>query len=81
LEYGIDTLEIHADACPSGSRVLIVDDVLATGGTACAAIRLIQKTGSDVTHIFFLLEIAALKGRIKIAQEFPEIKLDSLHIV
>ena len=81
LEYGIDTLEIHTDACPSGSRVLIVDDVLATGGTACAAIRLIQKTGSDVTHIFFLLEIAALQGRMRIAQEFPAINLDSLHIV
>jgi adenine phosphoribosyltransferase len=78
LEYGDDTLEIHQDACGSGSTVLIVDDVLATGGTACAAIRLIEKTGAKVTHLVFLLEILALEGRNKINQDFPLLKIESI---
>ena len=55
LEYGNDVLEIHTDACPKDSKVLIVDDVLATGGTACAAIRLVEKMGSTVAGLVFLL--------------------------
>jgi adenine phosphoribosyltransferase len=60
---------------------LIVDDVLATGGTACAAIRLINKTGANVTDIAFLLEIASLNGRKHIAEQFPNIRVNSLKII
>ncbi len=81
LEYGVDTLEIHQDSCKEGSKVLIVDDVLATGGTAVAAIRLIQKTGAQVSALVFLLEIEALQGRNKVLAEFPEMKIRSLKII
>jgi adenine phosphoribosyltransferase len=78
LEYGDDTLEVHKDACAAPSQILIVDDVLATGGTACAAIRLIEKTGASVNKLIFLLEIEALKGREKILQQFPQMEIESL---
>ncbi len=78
LEYGQDTLEVHKDACGLNSRVLIVDDVLATGGTACAAIRLIEKTGASVLKLIFLLEIEDLKGRDIILQQFPRVDIESL---
>ncbi|CAB4907283.1 unannotated protein [freshwater metagenome] len=81
LEYGQDTLEIHNDACGPELKVLIVDDVLATGGTACAAIRLIQKTGATITHIVFLLEIVALDGRAKIQRAFPHINIESIKTI
>jgi adenine phosphoribosyltransferase len=81
LEYGTDTLEIHRDACSAKSQVLIVDDVLATGGTACAAIRLIEKTGAVVTHIVFLIELNALDGRAKILGQFPNMQIKSLKII
>ena len=78
LEYGADTLEVHKDACAAPSQVLIVDDVLATGGTACAAIRLIEKTGATVQKLVFLLELEELKGRGKILQQFPHMHIESL---
>jgi adenine phosphoribosyltransferase len=81
LEYGVDTLEIHKDSCQLGSKVLIVDDVLATGGTAKAAIKLIEKTGAKVSEIVFLLEIQALQGRKKVLAEFPDMKIRSLQII
>ena len=81
LEYGTDTLEIHKDACPTGSNVLIVDDVLATGGTACAAIKLVEHAGGKVAEVVFLLEISALRGRERINQEFPTIDIRSLKII
>ena len=81
LEYGEDTLEIHQDACGPGDTVVIVDDVLATGGTACAAIRLIEKTGAKITHLVFLLEILSLEGRKRIHQEFPQVKIESVKII
>jgi adenine phosphoribosyltransferase len=81
LEYGVDTLEIHKDSCQEGSKVLIVDDVLATGGTAKAAIKLIEKTGAKVSEIVFLLEIQALQGRKKVLAEFPDMKIRSLKII
>jgi len=81
LEYGQDTLEIHKDACGPELNVLIVDDVLATGGTACAAIRLIQKTGATINHIVFLLEIVALDGRAKIQRAFPQINIESIKTI
>ena len=63
LEYGTDAIEIHADAMKAGQRVLIVDDVLATGGTASAAVRLVKRLGGDLHGLAFLIELEALKGR------------------
>jgi len=63
LEYGTDAIEIHADAMKAGQRVLIVDDVLATGGTASAAVRLVERLGGDLHGLAFLIELEALKGR------------------
>ncbi len=63
LEYGTDSLDMHEDALPDGARVLIVDDVLATGGTAAAAVALVRQTGAALAGCSFLLEIGALAGR------------------
>jgi adenine phosphoribosyltransferase len=63
LEYGTETLEIHRDAFSAGERVLIVDDVLATGGTARATARLVERLGGKVVGIACLIELAFLKGR------------------
>ncbi|MBM4193252.1 MAG: adenine phosphoribosyltransferase [Gemmatimonadetes bacterium] len=63
LEYGTDALEMHADAVKVGARVLVVDDVLATGGTAAAACRLIERCGATVIGCSFLIELSALGGR------------------
>ena len=67
LEYGTDALECHRDGLGPGRRVLIVDDVLATGGTAEAAARLARKLGSEVVGWSFLLEISVLKGRERLS--------------
>ena len=66
LEYGTDLLEIHRDAISEGQRVLIVDDVLATGGTAAATIRLVERLGGTVAGLEFVIELAFLSGRAKI---------------
>lgn len=66
LEYGTDTLEVHTDAVKPGSRVLIVDDLLATGGTMGAACELIKNLGAEIAGITFLVELEALKGREKL---------------
>ena len=63
LEYGTDALEIHTDAVESGQRVLLVDDVLATGGTARAAVDLVRRLGGRIHAVAFLIELAALRGR------------------
>jgi adenine phosphoribosyltransferase len=63
LEYGTDVLEVHADACAGRPGVLIVDDLLATGGTAVAACRLIERAGGRVRGLAFLVELAFLGGR------------------
>jgi adenine phosphoribosyltransferase len=68
LEYGTDSLEIHRDAIQPGQRVLIVDDVLATGGTAAAVTRLIEKLGGKVAGLGFVLELDFLHGRDKVAE-------------
>jgi adenine phosphoribosyltransferase len=66
LEYGTDTLEIHADALESNSRVLLIDDVLATGGTARAACQLIEKLKAKVVGLAFTIELEFLHGREKL---------------
>jgi adenine phosphoribosyltransferase len=63
LEYGTETLEIHTDAIGAGERVLIIDDLLATGGTAAAAVKLVQKTGGQVVEVAFVVELKFLGGR------------------
>lgn len=69
LEYGQDALEIHADAVEKGQRVLIVDDVLATGGTAAAAAGLVKKLGGDLHGLAFLIELLFLNGKTKLPGE------------
>ena len=66
LEYGKDTLEIHKDAFEKEKRVLILDDLLATGGTTCAAIDLVKRLGGEVVEAAFVIELEFLKGREKI---------------
>ena len=63
LEYGTDLLEIHRDAVRAGERVVVVDDVLATGGTAAATVRLAERLGAEVVGLGFLLELTFLDGR------------------
>jgi adenine phosphoribosyltransferase len=67
LEYGVDHLEVHTDAIRSGGRYLIVDDVIATGGTAAAVASLVAKCGASVAACVFLLELTFLNGRDKLA--------------
>jgi adenine phosphoribosyltransferase len=69
LEYGKDALEIHADAVEKGQRVLIVDDVLATGGTASATAELVKKLGGTLHGLAFLIELVFLNGRSRLPQE------------
>lgn len=66
LEYGTDTLEMHSDAIPKGRRVLVLDDLLATGGTAGAALDLVRKSGGHVVGASFVIELAFLGGRAKL---------------
>lgn len=72
LEYGTDSLEIHEDAASKGQRVLIVDDLLATGGTAAATVSLVRGLGADVVGVQFLIELVALGGREKLVGESVE---------
>ena len=66
LEYGTDALEIHRDALAPGDRVLIIDDLLATGGTASAACALVRKLGARIVGVAFLIELSFLRGREKL---------------
>jgi|LSQX01.3.fsa_nt_gb adenine phosphoribosyltransferase len=63
LEYGTNTVEMHRDAIQPGDRVIIVDDLIATGGTAGAAIDLVEQLGGEICRLLFLVELAGLKGR------------------
>jgi adenine phosphoribosyltransferase len=72
LEYGTDALEVHADATEKGHRVLIVDDVLATGGTAAATVQLVRGSGAEVVGLQFLIELSDLGGRAKLEGERVE---------
>ena len=78
LEYGIDEIELHRDAFAPGTKVTLIDDVLATGGTLEAAISLIADAGGIITSIIVLLEISELKGRQRIEQAAPTVPLHSL---
>jgi len=69
LEYGTDSLEIHDDAVSPGQRALIVDDLLATGGTAAATVSLVRGIGGDVVGVQFLIELLALNGRDRLGGE------------
>ena len=74
LEYGQDTLEIHQDAIKKGDNVLIVDDLLATGGTVGAVIEIVEKMAGNIVGIAFLIELTALKGREKL-KDYPVVSL------
>ena len=78
LEYGKDTLEIHKDAFPKGAKVLILDDLLATGGTTAAAMELVEKVGGKIVEAAFVIELEFLKGRDKLkgAPVFSLVKYD-----
>jgi len=69
LEYGTDSLEIHEDAAARGTRVLIVDDLLATGGTAAATVSLVRGLGAEIVGVQFLIELLALGGRERLTGE------------
>jgi adenine phosphoribosyltransferase len=69
LEYGTDALEMHHDAVGTGERVLIVDDLLATGGTASATVDLVKRSGGDVKGLAFLIELEELNGRARLGAE------------
>ena len=66
LEYGTDKIEMHADAVEPGKNVLVIDDLLATGGTVDAAVKLLKKTGANVVGAAFIIELSDLKGREKL---------------
>lgn len=68
LEYGTDSVEMHRDAIAPGARVLVVDDLLATGGTAVATIKLVEKLGGHVVGAAFLIELSELKGRSRLKE-------------
>jgi len=78
LEYGTDTLEMHVDAIVEGAKVLLIDDVLATGGTIGAAIELVHRCGGEVTNVLALLEIEGLDGRLRLNEKYPNIPVTSL---
>jgi adenine phosphoribosyltransferase len=79
LEYGVNTLEIHVDAIEKGQKVLIVDDLLATGGTAKATCNLVEKLGGQVVGLAFAIELTFLKGRenLKDYNIFPLLQYDA----
>lgn len=71
LEYGTDMLEIHSDAIPEGSNVLIHDDLIATGGSAEAATKLVERLGGQVVGYSFIMELSFLDGRKKLSEKAP----------
>ena len=75
LEYGTDKIEIHTDAIPLGANVLIVDDLLATGGTAQAACKLVKKAGGNLIGAAFLIELEGLKGREKFDSDLKVVSM------
>lgn len=75
LEYGTDTLEMHEDAVKKGDRVLIVDDLLATGGTAAAACNLVTRAGAEIVGCTFLIELDFLEGRNKLPKDVKVVSM------
>jgi len=71
LEYGTDSLEIHTDAIEKGEKILLVDDLLATGGTMAACCELVERLGGEIAGIAFVVELEFLKGREKISKHNP----------
>jgi len=78
LEYGQAALEIHDELIPPKKRVLIIDDVLATGGTACAAVDLVLMAGLVPVKLAFLLQIPPLAGQARIAESHPQIQIHTI---
>jgi adenine phosphoribosyltransferase len=78
LEYGTDTLEIHLDAMGERQRVVVVDDVLATGGTICAVLELMKAVNADVLGVSFLMELVFLDGRAKILHDNDSVEVHSI---
>lgn len=78
LEYGTDVLQMHADDIIEGQRVVLIDDVLATGGTMAACIKLLQDNGAIVPACVFVMELDGLGGREKILSQSPEVQVHSL---
>ena len=68
LEYGVDTMEVHADAMRKGDRILLIDDLIATGGTSTAAIDLVHDTGASVVAAAFIVDLPALGGSTKLRE-------------
>lgn len=81
LEYGSDVLQIHQDALNVGTRVLLLDDVLATGGTAVAASKLVTRLGATIHGFAFVIEIAELPGRSTLNEAFPNLPLIALFTI
>ena len=78
LEYGDNVLQVHQNALSPGDRVLVVDDVLATGGTAAAAARLVLQAGAELVGLSVLLELSFLEGRAALAAEHPDLDVHAL---
>lgn len=78
LEYGLDSLEIHRDALDPGTRVLVVDDLIATGGSAAATVRLVEAAGAVVAGVCVLVELQDLGGRAVLAQAAPHMPVSAL---
>ena len=78
LEYGNDEIEVHIDAFSGGKRIVIIDDVLATGGTICAALELAERSGAVIESVLVLFEISGLGGRELIAKKYPHVKVKTL---
>ncbi len=78
LEYGTDVLQMHADDIIEGQRVVLIDDVLATGGTIAACIKLLEDNGASVPACVFVMELDELGGREKILKQFPKVQIHSL---
>lgn len=78
LEYGTDQIEMHADALKPGERALLVDDLLATGGTARACLQLIRKVGAEPVGVLFVIELEGLDGRKNLPADIPVVSLVKL---
>ncbi|MGW6706662.1 adenine phosphoribosyltransferase [Streptomyces sp. NPDC054956] len=81
LEYGSAEIEIHAEALDAGDRVMVIDDVLATGGTAGASLELIRRAGAEVAGVAVLMELSFLPGRERLAEPLAGAPLDALIVV